>query len=427
MGSKPQTTFDGTIFTTFKGKGNANAVFGGTLSGGGHDHGDLDDLDHLVVRSRLRARPSARDPRLAGLEARMWSRRGVTQDLGNIDDAHIQYAETVVAPLLGTQYLARARRVALDPPLRLLGDDITFVDSGVIMADGTLLAKRLKERVVCIEIKPKFGGLVHCATVHGRHSHLKKSTSRYQLHQVLKLQQGAIDRVSAYDPLDLFSGDPERMQAALEALMDVPQNNLALFLGGDRVDPVGQTGIEAACAVLGRDTSSHLAATVRDVLVHEGVLDKLLQMQTLCEYDVHAVELLCRGLIGDSDDYEHSDDYKHSDQSDDGTTYDCTAMNAFLDRVAGDESRRLDVLADYCIAATAKDCSILVAMTLDSGNSPTKQGTSPRQLGIVGDIAYRVTVVDLDIKPLEKLAAHKRLDLDILRANNANDDINSGR
>ena len=60
-------------------------------------------------------------------------------------------------------------------------------------------------------------------------------------------------------------------------------------------------------------------------------------------------------------------------------------------------------------------------------STPTKQGTSPRQLGIVGDIAYRVTVVDLDIKPLEKLAAHKRLDLDILRANNANDDINSGR
>jgi len=36
-------------------------------------------------------------------------------------------------------------------------------------------------------------------------------------------------------------------------------------------------------------------------------------------------------------------------------------------------------------------------------------------------------VVDVAFKQQEKLAVHKRLDLDILRANNANDDINSGR
>ena len=37
---------------------------------------------------------------------------------------------------------------------------------------------------------------------------------------------------SAYNPLDLFSLDPARMQKALHALLAAPQNNLALFVSG---------------------------------------------------------------------------------------------------------------------------------------------------------------------------------------------------
>jgi len=167
--------FDGTRFSVFKGKGNANVVYG-TARGDDQQH------EHLVVRCRLppRTRPHEPDRRLSSLEERMWSQRG----LETLDE--VEYVKTIVAPLLGAQYVPLTRRVALDPPLQRPDDDVPSVDSGVLMPDATLLVGRPHDQVVCVEIKPKFGGLVQCETVHGRHRQLKQRTSRYQLHQALK-------------------------------------------------------------------------------------------------------------------------------------------------------------------------------------------------------------------------------------------------
>lgn len=61
--------------------------------------------------------------------------------------------------------------------------------------------------------------------------------------------QGLIERVSAYDPRDLFSGAPGRMAAALRALLADPQNNLRLFWRGGRV-PSAPGGLAAAAGAL---------------------------------------------------------------------------------------------------------------------------------------------------------------------------------
>ena len=186
------------------------------------------------------------------------------------------------------------------------------------------------------------------------------------------------------------------MRAAVEALMDAPQNNLALFVGGHRrvVGPDGRDGLDAACALLRRANSSHLAATIRDVLVHEGVLDRLLYMQTLCQYDVHAIG---EDVSVDVEDKGQGQEDVMDEKFSEAYVYDRSTMNSFLARMAKDESQCLGLLADYCTAATAKDCSILVAMTTagttnGQTTTRTKQGTRPCQLGILGDVAYRVTV-----------------------------------
>lgn len=61
--------------------------------------------------------------------------------------------------------------------------------------------------------------------------------------------QGAIERASAYDPRDLFSGAPPRMAAALRALLGDPQNNLRLFWRGAPVPPA-PGGLAAAAGAL---------------------------------------------------------------------------------------------------------------------------------------------------------------------------------
>lgn len=412
------------VATQLKGTGNANAVFGTTHAG-------------LVVRCPLQGCPKTRvegkgreerDRRLAGLEGRMWSRRNFVFTGDSAED-QLRYGSCIVAQFLGMQYLPLAMRLR-DAAFgatagRLALQERVATDAAILMADGTLLAGMPQEGVVCIEIKPKFGDTVRCDTVPGRYRRLKQSMSRYQLHQSLKLEQGLIDRRSAYDPLDLFSSDPNRMRKALEALMDSPQNNLALFLGGIRVPrEVTARCLDQACEILGLDDNAHLASTLQGILAWEGILDRVLRMQTLCEHDVPAVEALLRQLI-DADSLpggcgEHDD-------TDGG-------LGKFLDRMANiDDCAALDLLADYCVATTAKDCSILISMASSKSKFPKpptssafpnkdasrdmKQGMRPCELGSLGGISYRVTVVDLDRKSLRKLEGHKRLDDEILRAN----------
>ncbi|XP_037091122.1 solute carrier family 41 member 2-like [Pollicipes pollicipes] len=62
--------------------------------------------------------------------------------------------------------------------------------------------------------------------------------------QYLKLKRGTVQHVSGYCPLDLFSGQFGRVDRALRALLDSPQNNLRVFMNGplpadeESTDPV---------------------------------------------------------------------------------------------------------------------------------------------------------------------------------------------
>lgn len=53
--------------------------------------------------------------------------------------------------------------------------------------------------------------------------------------QYLKLKNKRIRSISSYCPIDLFSGKPERMNRAIEGLLENPQNNLKMFLDGKMI------------------------------------------------------------------------------------------------------------------------------------------------------------------------------------------------
>ncbi|XP_012282176.1 inositol-pentakisphosphate 2-kinase isoform X2 [Orussus abietinus] len=76
----------------------------------------------------------------------------------------------------------------------------------------------------CVEIKPKQG-------------YVPKRDRQFQmcpycLAQYYKLKKGAIRNRSNYCPMDLFSGERERMRRAVHGLLEAPQNNLKIFKDG---------------------------------------------------------------------------------------------------------------------------------------------------------------------------------------------------
>jgi Inositol-pentakisphosphate 2-kinase len=51
----------------------------------------------------------------------------------------------------------------------------------------------------------------------------------------MKMKNEKIKSVSSYCPIDLFSGDAERMNGAILGLLTKPQNNLKIFLDGKMI------------------------------------------------------------------------------------------------------------------------------------------------------------------------------------------------
>ncbi|XP_010145035.1 PREDICTED: inositol-pentakisphosphate 2-kinase-like, partial [Eurypyga helias] len=80
--------------------------------------------------------------------------------------------------------------------------------------------------ILCIEIKPKCGFIPFSSHVS---QEVKHKVCRYCMHQHLKVANGKWKRPSKYCPLDLFSGNKQRMHFALKSLLQEAQNNLKIF------------------------------------------------------------------------------------------------------------------------------------------------------------------------------------------------------
>lgn len=102
----------------------------------------------------------------------------------------------------------------------------------IVSPDCVFLTQRFDLNTVgetfSIEIKPKQGW------------HSEKATCAVDLcsrclKQYAKLYQGKIDRISRYCPLDLFSGDRQRMKRAVFDLFENPHNRFKIYKDGDLI------------------------------------------------------------------------------------------------------------------------------------------------------------------------------------------------
>ncbi|KAK7291204.1 hypothetical protein RIF29_06159 [Crotalaria pallida] len=346
--------------------------------------------------------------------------------------ANQQYVQHVMQPLLGSKYIDAGVHVPVSreflesveknvisqrPSWRV---DAAGVDArcdfGLLMSDHSLFAHGTQESGPCIsvEIKPKCGFLPFSRFL-SEGTAIKRRITRFEMHQALKLHQGEISQQSAYNPLDLFSGSKERIHKAIRDLFSTPQNNFRVFLNGSLIlgglGGVAKTTNSCIAKAFEEELKSvfqagsghcmeNLFTLIAETLQKSGVLDRLLEVQKLdaidiegaihAYYDVTSQECkVCRELSEEQ-----------------------AKRYASLHSVSLDESLR--IVKDYLIAATAKDCSLMICFR------PRKEGDSGSVYNNVylestkQAFDFKVYFIDLDLKRLSKMEGYYKLDKKIV-------------
>ena len=183
-------------------------------------------------------------------------------------------------------------------------------------------------------------------------------------------------------------------------------------------------------------------------LCYEGVLDAILKIQKMDLYDIENVYPLYCQLLTKLSEHGSTEqmDYKgtkpsmstslyassqeevlrsassqmrqgHLEKSEFGHSMDenielsrnVPAMKQLL-RLSTDE--QILIVRDYMIAATAKDCSIMIALQSQGSDDKVSQTVTDDETGL--HFSFRIGIVDSDRKPLSKLHEHFKLDRDIL-------------
>ncbi|XP_068451941.1 inositol-pentakisphosphate 2-kinase isoform X1 [Clinocottus analis] len=158
----------------------------------------------------------------------------------------VDFSSNVMSSLLGEKFIHSGEVVKL--PLEFVRqlsikvqhqrpawrcDKVMDIYSGCALCLPNLTSPVLHQPThtppLCIEIKPKCGFLPSSKHVS---KDIKTKVCRFCMHQHYKVANGKWKRPSLYCPLDLFSGNRQRMHFAIRHLIEEPQNNFKIFKGG---------------------------------------------------------------------------------------------------------------------------------------------------------------------------------------------------
>ncbi|XP_051139833.1 inositol-pentakisphosphate 2-kinase-like [Andrographis paniculata] len=345
------------------------------------------------------------------------------------------YVQKVICPLLGSEHVDAGIRVLASkefleaierkilnqrPPWRVDAAKINpLCDSVLLIADHSTFpcvpGVNKEDYCIAVEIKPK-GGFLPISEFIAEENAVKKKISRFTMHQALKFHQGKISQVSKYDPLDMFSGSKERIHKAIESLFHTPQNNFRVFLNGSlifgsmggaldktsyMVNQVFQDGLKHV--ILAKDGMhiKYILELVAEIIIKSGLLNRLLEIQKLDAFDIE-------GAIH--------------------TYYDTVAKPCIVCQEKGvnklmatysklhsmPRDEKLKVVRDYLISATAKDISMMITFRARENKDTAPSRSSVFLESTNQSFDYKVSFVDLDMKPLEKMEHYYKLDQQIV-------------
>ena len=389
------------------------------------------------------ARDDALEPRSNALtDASLWASHPGFENARSAEDRSWAFAHNVMRPLLGDRFVdpgafapvdraflsavaeaveparprARCALSRIDPAATraALAPDARRVDRVRVGAEDGGAAAGAAADWFSVEIKPKCGFALPGDPA---------STSRFAMHQALRVRSGEVRRVSAYDPLDLFAGCDDSREStiresttrrvrALRALADAPRNNLRVarrgfswpgFRDTTRLDSDSGESSESLDAFVSRTDgpatgqeakrlggAARLLDLVNDALAASGVLAALLRAQRRDTIGAETAAALYESLSSTSSDVVSDDLEKMRDFVVAAVAKDCSVLVAFRERERDDDDDAFDDDGTFAVAAAAEG------------------GTLPR-------VRYRcrVSVVDVDLKPIANiskwLATHRRI------------------
>lgn len=253
-----------------------------------------------------------------------------------------------------------------------------------------------------LEIKPKCGFLPEEGDA------WKQTTSRFRMHSILKgdakLTKEEFDAL--YDPLDLYSGQRDRIERAASALYTSWQqgrgNNLRIFLDGKKVEhPTsvveGGAGIleqaETLTKKLYNDSNLNLAQAITRILASEQVQTILTKLRTLQQrYDPIDVE-------GVDKEARRQDGKGLLDRADEPSISFAEYESMLAKRGKAEENLSLrELIASFLLSTSYKDCSLFIRIS-DGPKEPV----------------IHTHLVDLDPKPVVKLPYLLSIDREITK------------
>ncbi|KMZ62087.1 Inositol-pentakisphosphate 2-kinase [Zostera marina] len=403
---------------SYRGEGAANVVL------------EYIGSSHVFVGKVLRVAKDKVIPSMSDHERRLWSDVKEIATADSRDVASRMFAVHVMRPLLGDDHVDAGRWVGVRrefllsvesniehqrPPWRIDAAKIDFLrQNALLILDHSVFPEAVSERSPCIsvEIKTKCGHLPSSEFITKDHE-AKTRVSRFRMHQVLKLYQRKIMQMSKYDPLDIFSGSKNTIRDAIGALFATPQNNFRIFLNGSIIfGCLG--GFEETSSTVGtyekftdciKDIiqASHdqrlarFQELIAEAIYDSGILNYLLDVQKLDKIDIegaiHAYYnvisepcLVCKNLNDPEARFKYS----------------------WLHSLTLEES--IQIVKEYMISTTAKDCSLIISFKPKRNEEKTLKYHSIFLESTNQAFDYKVSFVDLDMKPLKNMVCYYELD-----------------
>lgn len=343
------------------------------------------------------------------------------------------YVKHVMSPLLGPKYVdaglhIRTSREFLEsveknvicqrPAWRVDAARVdTLRDSVLLIHDHSIFPHGIRkdEQCLCVEIKPKCGFLPSLKFIAEENS-IKRNVSRFRMHQFLKLRHKQVLELSEYDPLDLFSGSKDRICKAVKGLYSTPQNNFRVFLNGSLVFgdlggvanrtsfAIGQAFEDVLKGIIQADDGLRAMSFIQlvvEAVYKSGVLDRLLEVQKLDDFDIEGAIHAYYNIISQPCMICKQMDINR-----------IPLQHTSLHQIPVNES--LKILKDYLVAATAKDCSLMISFKQREDGDTGSSFSNVYLESTNQSFDFKVHFVDLDLKPLKKMEEYYELDKKIV-------------